>query len=168
MSQYTQPKPYRGYLVTREGVVYSKAPKRRLPLKQTINEKGYLLVYLCFDGKTKAMKVHRLVAELFVPNPRDLKEINHKDGNKLNNCADNLEWCTRGENVHHAYATGLRPTVPVAAYTLDGHLVRVFTSIKDAATFCQVKKGGHITAAARGKRKTAHGYTWRYVREGRT
>ena len=168
MRQETQVKPYHGYQVSRSGVIYSKASKGWRPLKQAINERGYPLAYLCFDGKTKAVKVHRLVAELFVPNPQGLKEVNHKDGNKLNNHADNLEWCTRSENVSHAYATGLRPTVPVAAYTLDGRLVRVFPSVKDAAAFCQVEKGGHIVAAARGKRKTAHGFIWKYVKEGRT
>lgn len=163
MRQEAQVKPYRGYMVSRSGVIYSKASKGWAPLKQAINERGYPLVYLCFDGKTKAAKVHRLVAELFVPNPQGLKEVNHKDGNKLNNCADNLEWCTRSENIRHAYAAGLRPTVPVAAYTPDGHLVRVFTSVKDAAAFCNAKGSSHIVAAARSKRKTAHGYSWRYI-----
>lgn len=56
----------------------------------------------------KRVKVHRLVAELFVDNPKNLCEVNHKDGNKHNNKADNLEWCTRSYNIKHAYHFNLR------------------------------------------------------------
>ena len=73
-----------------------------------MNEKGYLSVELWCNYKRKVKKIHRLVAETFIKNPFFKKEINHKDGNKKNNCVENLEWCTRSENMSHAYRTGLR------------------------------------------------------------
>ena len=55
----------------------------------------------------KNRNVHRVIAETFIPNPNNLPCVNHKDGNKLNNSVDNLEWCTHSENTIHAYQTGL-------------------------------------------------------------
>ena len=72
------------------------------------NRNGYVYVYLCNDGKDINMRVHRLVAEAFIPNPNNLPQVNHKDGNKINNRVDNLEWCTASENIRHAYKNGLR------------------------------------------------------------
>lgn len=65
--------------------------------------------YLCV-GAHDNITVHRLVADAFIPNPKNLPCVNHKDGNKLNNCVDNLEWCTYKQNTKHAVATGLIPT----------------------------------------------------------
>lgn len=59
-------------------------------------------------GKAKKMTLHRLLAEAFVPNPHELPCVNHKDGNKLNNAIDNLEWCSYSDNLKHAYQSGLR------------------------------------------------------------
>lgn len=71
------------------------------------NSNGYARVKL--NGKFHF--VHRLVANAFVPNPENKPQINHKDGNKLNNRADNLEWCTNSENIKHALSTGLKKSL---------------------------------------------------------
>ena len=68
-----------------------------------INRTGYYAVNLYRYGKVKKYLVHRLVAKEFVYNPENKPHINHLDGNKLNNNYSNLEWCTRSENVQHAY-----------------------------------------------------------------
>lgn len=63
--------------------------------------------YLQYVTRNFCVRAHRIVATLFIPNPDNKPEINHIDGNKLNNCVSNLEWCTRSENVTHAIRTGL-------------------------------------------------------------
>lgn len=68
---------------------------------------GYLLVGLKRGGKEYKAKVHRLVAEAFIPNYDNKPIVNHLDGDKGNNAVNNLEWCTDRENSHHARATGL-------------------------------------------------------------
>lgn len=73
-------------------------------LKGFIHPKGYKHVFL---GNGDCSKVHRLVAEAFIPNPDNKSEVNHKDGDKLNNSVDNLEWCTHSENMQHAVSMGL-------------------------------------------------------------
>ena len=65
--------------------------------------KGHQQVSLCKDGKVVQFKVHRLVAAIFIQNPENLPVVNHKDENPLNNCVDNLEWCTQQHNVKHSY-----------------------------------------------------------------
>ena len=82
--------------------------KERL-LKPSNTSTGYKKVELCKDGKRKSFKVHRLVAIAFIPNPDNKPEVNHIDGNKINNNIDNLEWVTSSENSIHAYETGLSP-----------------------------------------------------------
>lgn len=83
-------------------------------LKTTVNSKGYEKVRVAWmeDGKTikKTMAVHRLVAMVWIPNPNNLPQINHKDLNKLNNDYRNLEWCTPKGNMEHAQKMGAIPT----------------------------------------------------------
>lgn len=84
------------YIITEQGEVINKKSGRKV--KPQPNGKGYLRVSI--SGKLRF--VHRLVAEKYVPNPENKPQVNHKDGNKLNNSADNLEWVTNMENRQHA------------------------------------------------------------------
>lgn len=68
---------------------------------------GYCITKLCLNGKCVNRKVHRLVAEAFIPNPLHKAQVNHIDGNKENNNVENLEWVSRSENIQHAFRTGL-------------------------------------------------------------
>lgn len=73
-----------------------------------MNPRGYLTLTLRRDSKPIVQSVHRLVAEAFLGGPHPGFDVNHIDGDKTNNCIENLEWCTREENVRHAVRTGLR------------------------------------------------------------
>ena len=96
------------YMVSSHGRLRSlKRHKDRL-MPMTIQERGYYAAMFHMKNKHICVKVHRLVAETFIPNPDHLPEINHKDGNKLNNHVENLEWCTRSYNVKHSFDTGLK------------------------------------------------------------
>jgi hypothetical protein len=79
------------------------------PMKQVFNKKGYPEVRFRKEG-THTKLVHRLVAKAFVPNHDNKSQVNHIDGNKLNNRADNLEWVNNSENQLHAYKLGLQPS----------------------------------------------------------
>lgn len=84
---------------------YTRAEKILVPLK---TKKGYYQIHLHKNGVCKTSKIHRLVAEAFIPNPLNKSQVNHIDGNKINNNVENLEWATQEENMQHAYKTGLK------------------------------------------------------------
>lgn len=89
------------YIITEDGRVYSKYRNRIL--KPADNGIGYLQCYLkSNDNTSRWFKVHRLVALMYIPNPDNLPEVNHLDGNKANNHYSNLAWVTHKENINHA------------------------------------------------------------------
>lgn len=125
---------------------------------------GYLYVSIWHDGKLRNVRLHRLVARTYIPNPKNKPHVNHKDGNKENNNVSNLEWNTPSENERHKVGTlGAKQTPPVhlkAVICLETNCK--YLSIKEAAEQMNIN-GKHIGEAASGKRKTASGYHWRYV-----
>lgn len=74
--------------------------------------KGYKFVCLCLGSEVHMRSIHRLVAYTFIPNPKNLPQINHIDGDKLNNNVSNLEWCTASENKQHSWDIGTTVTTP--------------------------------------------------------
>jgi hypothetical protein len=97
------------YTINDKGEVYSvprKGTKGGI-IKQHITECGYLYVMLCKNMVTKRKTIHRLISEAFIENENQKPQVNHIDGNKLNNKISNLEWCTVSENQIHAYKIGL-------------------------------------------------------------
>lgn len=144
-------KGYEGlYAVTSCGRVWSY--KRKKFLVPRDNGKGYLFVSLCKDGKEKMYKIHRLVAEAFIPNPENLPQVDHIDGNKTHNYVNNLQWITNRDNCRKSN------NKPILQFDLDGNFIREWECAADVGS--EVNKG--INNCLRGKTKSAYGYRWFY------
>lgn len=96
------------YEVSNKGRIKSKHYGKKVFLKTQKTYDGYITTKLSIGGNSKRCSLHRLVAIAFLGNPENKPQVNHKDGNKLNNYMDNLEWVTAQENVIHAWKTGLK------------------------------------------------------------
>lgn len=120
------------------------------------NGGGYKRVTVCYNGKSKTLYIHRLVAEAFLCNPNNLKQVNHKDFNKSNNKASNLEWCTSKENIWHRITNRGCPTA-VKVTCLD--LGKTYNSIAEAARMTNSDYAS-IGACLSGRYKTANGMRW--------
>lgn len=132
------------------------------------NNKGYLRVSLSKNNKKKHYFIHKLVAEHFIPNDKNLPEVNHKDENPLNNSVDNLEWCTHRYNL--LYGSRRKKVIekerkPVNQYTSDGYFIKTHYSMQSAGRFIN-KNTSAICMCCKGKQKYAYGYKWSYANEG--
>jgi hypothetical protein len=99
-------KDYENYFVTTDGKIFNM--KRNKYLSPCKDKLGYVGVLLSKSGFLKRHYVHRLVANAFIDNPMNYNEVNHINGDKSDNRIENLEWCSRSQNIKHAYATGLK------------------------------------------------------------
>lgn len=138
---------YEGYQISNHGRIKSHFKTARI-LKPYLNTDGYLNI----DIKKKQYKVHRLVAEAFIPNPENLPQVNHKDENKTNNNVTNLEWCTAEYNINYSHSKQI----------ICIETGQTYSSIKDAALQLNLNSS-YISNACKGRYKTAYGYHWRYV-----
>jgi len=144
----------------------------KLPIKERILKPqkglGYLRVALCKgSGKGKLFFVHRLVCEAFHENTENKPCVNHIDENKINNVASNLEWCTYKENLNHGTRNAKAAKAlgkAVGQYTRDGKLIKIWQSTHEVERQLGFSNKS-ISRAARGERKTAYGYVWKYVDE---
>lgn len=155
-------KTYPNYRVDDGGNTYSLFTKTFLTHDQSGEYPSLKLIDL--NGARKRVQVHRLVATIYVPNPNGKLEVNHKDGNKKNCHASNLEWVTSSENGLHSFREGLNPTTH-AVLQIDSktdEVIERFSSIADAKRKLG-KPSLSISAVCTGKNKTAGGFKWRYA-----
>lgn len=144
----------------------------------------YLTVRLAKNKKIKQYTIHRLVAIHFIENKENKPYVNHIDGNKYNNRANNLEWCTAKENTNHAYKNGLitltsekkkkavnknaklawdKTRKKVNQYDIDNILIKQYKSLTEASLKNSIAIQ-HISECCKGKAKTAGGYKWQFVK----
>lgn len=148
---------------------------------QRSNREGRMLVTMYLQGKRKDFTVHRLVAKTFIPNPDNLPQINHIDGNPKNNNVNNLEWCDAFYNMQHAYRTGLMENarkaakvtvrklvemskeqmIPVTAINMETAEYQKYDGINQAAINMGISCGS-LVSQLKGKYHTVHGYTFVY------
>lgn len=138
----------------------------------SINGYGYCQSSLYKNGKFKTKLIHQLVARAFIPNPENKPTVNHIDGDKTNNCVDNLEWATSKEQTQHLMKElGFKSVISdkCRKRQIELHKKKVkrsdgmiFNSIKEAS-FGDNKLRRHISEVCLGKRKRAGGYSWEYV-----
>lgn len=134
-------------------------------LKANLDLMGYPIVIISDLHYTRFTRtIHRLVAKYFCDGYAEGLVVNHKDGNKTNNHYTNLEWVTQSENVKHAFSIGLAKS---NAWRLSKRVLCVetdvsYTSTKDASKSTGIHQG-NISAVCRGSRKTAGGYTWKFI-----
>ena len=136
---------------------------------------GYIFVCLSNGASKKTMRVHKLVAEAFIPNPNNYPQINHKDENKSNNRVDNLEWCSPSYNCN--YGTRIDRIIaktgkPVGQYDINGEFIQEFPSVSEASRTLGISFSS-IASMANGRkrlkngkeyeRKSVGGFIWRWI-----
>jgi hypothetical protein len=138
-------------------------------MRNIVRKDGYFGIILSKDGKAKDFLIHRLVAQAFVLNKDNYKEVNHKDECKQNNNATNLEWCNRKYNVNYGNANKERRKTllnrngkKIKQYDKNRGLIEYYESLGDANRKTGINIS-HISQCCNKKRKTAGGYIWEYV-----
>lgn len=142
--------------------IYEYVSKPMILSPRARGRKGYLAVALNKDGKTKQFGIHRLVAQAFCPNPNGYVEVNHKDEDKTNNRADNLEWCSRSYNVNYGNRIAKQRLAFIKAVEMldeNDIVLMEFDSRASAAKYAGVD-ASNIVRAIQCHRKTG-GYYWR-------
>lgn len=153
-------------------------------LKAFVKPNGYHTIMLSKDNVHKKFHVHRLVGETFIDNPQNKPQINHKDGNKSNNCVENLEWVTSSENIKHSYDyLGRKKTLkipkfptgegnihnkPILQYTMTWEILRRWISAAEISRETGIPFS-KISLCARknskGIKASSHGFRWVFEKD---
>ena len=146
---------------------------------QSKDSSGYACCTLSLKGKTYTKSIHRLVAEAFIPNPDLFKEVNHRNGNKLDNRVENIEWCSRSHNLKHSYRVLNRVppmlgrlaeknprSIPVLQFTKEGDFIKEHTNLRNAGRSVNTS-GDNISRACKLKHKFSYskGFIWKFKKD---
>jgi len=158
-----------GYSATFEGEIWSH--KRNKFIIGKINRYGYHTVGIRNSNSKRLHKqTHRLIALVYIPNPENKPCVNHKDGNKLNNHIDNLEWCTISENTQHSFNNQLQINKKgkedecskwLTQYNKQDDIIAEYGSIREAHRLTNIDRKS-ISQCCNNKMKTAGGYIWKF------
>ena len=138
--------------------------KERILKPYINNNERYMTIFLCKNGKRRKFRIHRLVAEMFIPNPNNLLEVNHINENKLDNNIYNLEWCTPSYNVNHGTRNkrvANKLAKKVIGINKNNTKVIILKSTRQGDKFGF--NSSHISGCCNGKRKSHKGYKWYYL-----
>ena len=172
MERWSIIKDFPNYEVSTDGNIrHSYGKKSR---KSVQDHNGYYKTELYNNGKRSVKRINRLVAEAFIPNPDNLPEVNHKDGNKHNNNVDNLEWITKSDNMKHGFKNGIiKPSRGMLGKKnpnggRKGIPIRIIETgeVFSSSIECEKVKGldnRHINDCLKGRQLTHGGYHFEYV-----
>lgn len=153
------------YQVSNHGRIYNILSGRILGC--SVSQSGYVRLRLCKNGIQENCNVHRLVAKAFIPNMNNYPIINHKDENKKNNHADNLEWCNHKYNNTYISAINKYKTLanqnytPVIQFTKDNVFISEYNSVNEAGELNNITPCC-ISSCLTGHTKSAGGFIWKY------
>lgn len=162
--EYNYWKPIKDYphlFISRTGKVWTTTYNRYL--RPHLTNRGYLRVSLSKDKTVKRASVHRLVAEAFIPNPENLTDVDHIDGNKLNNNVENLQWINRAGNIRKAGDTRNKGAKPIICIESG----KIYKSITEASRELKIPVA-IISAIAKGEYAAYHGLHFKYYKKGET
>ena len=138
---------------------------RIIKLSKWIDNVGYYMVAFKVDGKKYYKRIHRIIAETLIPNPNNLPQVNHKDGNKLNNSIENLEWCNNQYNTQEGYDKKLYKSTkecPIRAIRKTDGQIFNFNSIRKCATELKLNRKT-ITSILKGVKDSNYEYDFEYI-----
>ena len=169
-------KDFPNYEVTSDGKIWSK--KRKIYLSPKEDKDGYKIVTLYTNGKKYSRRVHRLVAEAFLDNPKNYPIVNHKDENIRNNNIENLEWCSISYNTK--YGSGIQKmlisrgdklkgknnygAIPIVQLDLNYNFIKKWDCAADAERALKISRGS-IRRCCNNERKTCSGFIWKDLKD---
>ena len=148
------------YQISNKGRVKSLYNGSERILRPGIDGYGYMFVGLYHDNIRNFFKLHRLVAQAFIPNLYNKPQVNHLDENKKNNCVDNLEWATAKENSNYG-TRNERLSRKILQYSKSGDFIREWPSALEVERIFGIANS-NIISCCKGRYKSAGGFVWKY------